>query len=129
VSEEGCPIKQQELEVRIALVERDSTEMKTEMRGLREQNKAHYNELRDGMTDLTHQVTRLCEGLEREGVYNVSREELEQKAKDRQFVRDMRGAMGELAKRTRNTLWTLAIMGGLALVSWFVGIKHPEIFK
>lgn len=117
------------IEVRMALVERDNLDIKAELKGQREQNKAHYNELRDGMTALTNQISRLIEGLEREGVYNISREELEEKAKDAAFARDMRCMMSDIARKTRNTVVTLAVCGCLALAAWVIGIKHPELFK
>lgn len=121
--------KKEPMEVRVALLEHDATQIKVEQAGQREQNKAHYTELKESIYILVTNVNRLVEGLEREGVYNVSREELEQRARDKQFVRDMRETMGDLAKRTRNTLFTLMVLGSLAISAWFVGIKHPEIFR
>jgi hypothetical protein len=118
-----------DLEVRVALVERDNVDIKSELKGQREQSKAHYMELRDGMTNLTNQISRLVDGLEREGIYNVSREELERRAANDRFVTEMRVWMTDTIRKGRNWFLSIAFIAMISLILWYLGIRHPDMIR
>lgn len=117
------------LETRLALVERDMGALQQELRGLREQQKAHHEANLQSQAEQTKQMGDLIASLKWAGVQGIDANEVTQRQLDRLFVRDLRQLMAELGRKTRNTIFTLFIIAVLALAAWMVGVKHPGIFK